>query len=236
MAEVTRYVPVAALAVGCALVFGAREQLHMQSAAPMSAVRLDFPGYKVTDVVVPDEERRVAGMSDYTNRTFARDSSDPGFGVYVGYYDYQQQGKTIHSPKNCLPGAGWEPMDVGVRTLQGAAGPFAVNRYVLAKTGAQAVVYYWYQGRGRVEPNEYRVKWNLMRDAALHGRTEEALVRIVVPVVLGATRAPEAVRVARGRADSIATSVAAQLMPAVRAVLPGSPTAAAAPGVTASAS
>jgi hypothetical protein len=74
-----------------------------------------------------------------------------------------------------------------------------------------------------VEPNEYRVKWNLMRDAALHGRTEEALVRIVVPVVLAESRAPEAVREARGRADSIATSVAAQLMPAVARVLPAAP-------------
>jgi hypothetical protein len=43
-------------------------------------------------------------------------------------------------------------------------------------------VYYWYQGRGRVAASEYQVKWELLRDAALRARTEEAMVRIVVPL------------------------------------------------------
>jgi hypothetical protein len=43
-------------------------------------------------------------------------------------------------------------------------------------------VLYWYQGRGRVESNEYAVKWNLLRDAAVRQRSDEALVRVVVPV------------------------------------------------------
>ena len=73
--------------------------------------------------------------------------------------------------------------DSGVRTVALPGGDSArVNRYLLANKGAQALVYYWYEGRGRVEPSEYRVKWNLIRDAARYGRTEEALVRIVVPV------------------------------------------------------
>ena len=54
---------------------------------------------------------------------------------------------------------------------------------MLVNSGQKAVVYYWYQGRGRVESNEYRVKLQLLRDSALRGRTEEALVRVVVPVL-----------------------------------------------------
>jgi hypothetical protein len=50
------------------------------------------------------------------------------------------------------------------------------------ESGARAVVYYWYQGRGRVEANEYMVKWDLVRDAVLRRRTDEALVRLVFPV------------------------------------------------------
>ena len=64
-----------------------------------------------------------------------------------------------------------------------------MNKYVLANQGAYAAVYYWYQGRGRIESNEYTVKYNLMHDAALYGRTEEALVRIVVPLMTAQDRA-----------------------------------------------
>lgn len=77
------------------------------------------------------------------------------------------------------------------------------------------------RSRERVEASEYKVKWNLLRDAALYGRTEEALVRIVVPV-------DPRTRTAAGkpdytRADSLATAVAVQLVPAVARVVPVAP-------------
>ena len=60
-----------------------------------------------------------------------------------------------------------------------------VNRYLLKPDSHRALVLYWCQGRGRVEANEYIVKWDLLRDAAVRRRTEEALVRIVVPIRVG---------------------------------------------------
>jgi EpsI family protein len=131
--------------------------------------------------------------------------------VYVGYYEQQAQGKTIHSPKNCLPGAGWEVLNIGYAAVPVASGPVRVNRYELAREGEQALVFYWYQGRGRVQANEYAVKWDLLRDAALHGRTEEALVRIVVYLDDDTDEAG---------ALTLATTVAEQLIPEVQGVLP----------------
>src|ERR671921_774356 len=101
-------VPAAALAVGCIMLYGMRE------------------------------EQRVAGMDQFLNRNFQRDSTDPGYSVYVGYYTYQVQGKAIHSPKNCLPGAGWEPLESAPRTVDmGGGQSVTVNRYLLANKGAQ---------------------------------------------------------------------------------------------------
>ena len=57
--------------------------------------------------------------------------------------------------------------------------------------------------------NEYWVKWDLLRDAALKRRSDEALVRIVVPV-----RDSEAV------ALRTADSAAAALVPAIMRALP----------------
>lgn len=224
MPNVIRFAPAAILGVGCLLVGGVREQTQMAPRMPMSQLSVAVPGYATRDTIISAEERKVAGMSDYVLRFYNKDATDPGFSVYVGYYDYQVQGKSIHSPKNCLPGAGWEPLSATVQPLSVGGAQHAVNRYLLANKGHQALVYYWYQGRGRVEANEYKVKYNLIHDAALYGRTEEALVRIVVPIdprELKRLGEPAT----HAAADSLATRVARSLIPTVAQAIPTSPSA-----------
>ncbi|HSE46109.1 MAG TPA: EpsI family protein, partial [Gemmatimonadales bacterium] len=131
--------------------------------------------------------------------------------VYVGYYDHQTQGKTIHSPKNCLPGSGWEALEAAPIAVTTANGPVTVNRYLLQNKNQQALVFYWYQGRGRVAASEYQVKWELLRDAAVRGRSEEALVRVVVFLND---------KVTESQAVDQASRVAADLVPAVFRSLP----------------
>jgi EpsI family protein len=145
-------------------------------------------------------------------RVYWRDSTSAAFTTYVGYYDRQTQGKSIHSPRNCLPGAGWEIIRPGKATVDAAGGAHVVNRYVLKNGPRLALVYYWYQGRGRVVASEYAVKLNLLRDAALMGHTEEALVRLVVLVDPADTT--------QARADSLAKRIAPRLMNDVERVLP----------------
>jgi EpsI family protein len=213
-----QFAPVAILGAGVLLVSGMREQYVMPPVQPMNAITATIIGFEGKDIVIDTAEQRVAGMSDYMQRNFGPDSA-PLFSVYVGYYDRQVQGKTIHSPKNCLPGAGWETLSsTSVPLPGGSAG--SVNRVLLANKNVRAMVYYWYQGRGRVASSEYGVKWDLLRDAALYGRTEEALVRIVVyvndPEVGAGTIDDAAVR----EADAMAMRVAAELAPAVDRVMP----------------
>jgi hypothetical protein len=62
--------------------------------------------------------------------------------------------------------------------------------------------------------SEYAVKWDLLRDAALKGHTEEALVRIIIPV-----DATDSVQV---RADQLWREIAPRLMNEVERVLPSS--------------
>src|SRR5687768_11014618 len=123
-----RFAPAVMLAGGVMLIMGAREQKQMPPRTPMTAITLDAPGYASRDTVIDAEERKVAGMSDYVLRFFQRDTADLGFSVYVGYYDYQVQGKTIHSPKNCLPGAGWEPLNASVHHVSVGGTAHPVNR------------------------------------------------------------------------------------------------------------
>lgn len=168
-----------------------------------TAVPASWQDYASRDVTLSDDEIRVAGVTNYLSRVFQRPDTTgnkPPFFLYVGYYDRQTSGRTIHSPKNCLPGAGWEPLTSTVEVVETPAGPITVNRYLIQKGREQALVLYWYQGRGRVEHNEYLVKWDLLRDAALRRRSEEALVRIVVPVRSGEA---ESLRLAEEAAATI---------------------------------
>ena len=222
MRDMMRFAPAAILGAGCLMISGMRTQKRVPPRTPMSAVQIAAPGYATKDTVISADERKIAGMSDYVLRLFARDSADLGFSVYIGYYDFQVQGKTIHSPKNCLPGAGWEALSASVQPVHAGGATYPVNRYMLANKGSQALVYYWYQGRGRVEANEYKVKYNLLHDAALYGRTEEALVRVVVPIDMRKLQR-DGQAATYAAADSLAGQVATQLLPAVTRALPPSP-------------
>ncbi len=211
--------PAAAMAIGVVLIQAATRQTPIQLSAPLRTMPLALAGHIGDERPVTEEEQRVAGMTEYVFRVFSRDTT-AAFSVYVGYYESQVTGRTIHSPKNCLPGAGWQQVESGQKRLTVNGETVTVNRYILANGPSQAVVYYWYQGRGRVAWSEYRVKWDLLRDAAKHGRTEEALVRIMVPLSVAAGGSAGELAARIQRADDLATEAAEELLPQVEQVLP----------------
>jgi EpsI family protein len=221
MPELRRFAPAVIFALGCAFVWHARAQSAVPLQAPLSGVLSNVSGYRIQDQHLSNEERRVAGMTDYVARIYWRDSL-PAFTTFVSYYDAQTQGKTIHSPRNCLPGAGWEVMSAAPHDIEIDGRRRTLNRYLLKNGASTAVVFYWYQGRGRIVASEYAVKWNLLRDAALAGHTEEALVRVVVPVVPPrAGTDTTAGRQAIAAATSLGADVAGRLAREVTRVLPG---------------
>ena len=210
MANWRTWVPGGLMSVGCVFTLFIDRQQEVVLAAPLSTLPIEVAGYRGIDLPISEAEPRGAGMTNYSFRAFVRDSLE-AFSIYVGYYDHQTQGNTIHSPKNCLPGSGWEALAQTERQVPTATSTETVNRYLLQNGGERALVFYWYQGRGRVAANEYRVKWELLRDAAISGRSEEALVRIVIR--LRPTMNEQ-------QAEQLATRIAAELIPSVFQVLP----------------
>jgi len=202
--------PALCLALGCAILLLSRQQHAEPLTAPLSELSVSQPGFIGQDVPIAQEEQRIAGMSTFVLRLYADSAAARAFSVYVGYYEEQVQGRSIHSPKNCLPGAGWEPLSAGLAEITIPGRVVRVNRYLIGREAEKALVYYWYQGRGRVQANEYAVKWDLLRDKATTGRSDEALVRIVVPLHSGDA----------GEADRLAASVGAELIPQLERLLP----------------
>lgn len=139
----------------------------------------------------PMEERIVqaVSVSDYTNRVYF-DPEQAAVQVYIGYYASQRTGDTIHSPKNCLPGAGWDPIYSGYATIPVPGGhQITVNEYVIQQDLNKQLVFYWYQGRGRVIASEYWGKFWMIADALSRNRTDGALVRLITPMSDGEANA-----------------------------------------------
>jgi EpsI family protein len=156
----------------------------------------------------PFEPRILAmlGVDEYVNRSYAHPKEYP-VGLYIGYYQSQREGDAIHSPLNCLPGAGWEPISRATVTIpvrdggaaqpgQGVARSITVNRYLIQKGADKQIVLYWYQSQGRVVASEYTSKVYMVWDAIRTSRTDAALVRIITPL-RSADPFPEAAAEAR---------------------------------------
>jgi exosortase D (VPLPA-CTERM-specific) len=130
---------------------------------------------------------QVGGQSYVMVNYLGKDDRTIGF--YTAYYEYQRKaGDFIHSPKLCLPGAGWYIQKSKVRKLNlqqavnGVGNTLKFNEIVVVKNDAKQLVYYWYQGRDRNFTNEYTAKFFLVLDGMFRRRTDGALVRLVMPI------------------------------------------------------
>ncbi|MFZ0707816.1 MAG: exosortase C-terminal domain/associated protein EpsI [Candidatus Korobacteraceae bacterium] len=177
---------------------------------PMAKSLKEFPQQiltfnQVADVPMDKDTLEVLKPSDYLMRMYY----SPGqgeLGLYIAYFQTQRGGQTIHSPKNCLPAAGWQPTVNTVETLALADGRnVPVNKYIIRKDLDEQVVLYWYQSHGRIIANEYLGKFYLAMDALRLNRTDAALVRITAPVVNGDEK--EAEQRATGFAKKVAMDV-----------------------------
>ena len=149
---------------------------------PLRELPYVLGSWKGEDHPLPQQIVQAAGVNDYANRLYV-DSTAAAVQLYIGYYDSQRTGNTIHSPKNCLPGAGWDPIRSGDARVSLAGGnTIVVNEYVIQQDQDKRLVFYWYQGRGRVIASEYSGKFWMVADALSRNRTDGALVRLITPM------------------------------------------------------
>jgi EpsI family protein len=166
-----------------------------------------------------DVERNL-GVTDYLVCVFQRAADRELVSLYVGYHASQvrkegggSEETMIHPPAHCLPGSGWDIIDlrrvpIDLPGLPGA--PTPVNRLVIAKGDERQLVYYWYQERGRVIAQDWRKIVALFADRATRQRTDGALVRITAPIVRGD----------EARSERAIMDLAAQIAPRLPAFVP----------------
>jgi len=156
--------------------------------SPDRSVFSEFPaeinGWKSTTESLEQIYLDALKLDDYYLADFKSGDSQRGFvNLYMAYYASQSKGDSAHSPRTCIPGGGWEIKEITQRTLDGVdidGIPLTVNRLEIRKGGYRQLVYYWFEGRGRIITNEYMVKWFIFWDALTKNRTDGALVRLSI--------------------------------------------------------
>lgn len=144
------------------------------------------------DTPLDRESLEVLRVDDYLNRSYV-DRDGRRAALFVGYYASQRQGDTIHSPLNCLPGSGWEPLRSASVDLSRDGVPLPAKEMLVQKGLDRQVVVYWYQGRGRRIADDYMNKLWLVVDAMRLGRSDGGIVRVVAPGADAAERFARAI-------------------------------------------
>jgi len=154
-------------------------------------------GLRVDDYILSDYQKPGSGLVNF----------------YVAYYASQRKGASPHSPEVCIPGGGWQILQLEQTSFRSDALSVTLNlnRVVIARDNNKQLVYYWFVERGHNIANEYSSKWHMFVDAISKNRTDGALVRLVTPFYPGE---PE------HAADERLQSFINELEPRLKAYLP----------------
>jgi exosortase D (VPLPA-CTERM-specific) len=172
----------AALVVGLIAIGGVALPQHAElvpAREPFATFPTALDGWSGRRGALDSDVRDWLLLDDYVLIDFAR-GAEPPVDFYASYYNSQRDRRVVHSPRACIPGAGWQIESMSQVTL--AKPGLRVNRMVVANGDARQLVYYWFDQRGRDITNEFSVKWYLFWDALTRRRTDGAMVRLVTPL------------------------------------------------------
>ena len=74
---------------------------------PLSQLPATLGGWTGSDLTLDQGTLDVLGTGDYLSRNYFQGGEREPINLFIGYFPTQRTGQTIHSPKHCLPGAGW---------------------------------------------------------------------------------------------------------------------------------
>jgi EpsI family protein len=196
-----RFTSALALLTGTVVLSGMAERRPAQSLArPLETISTQIGPWRMTGrETLGAEVLDLLKPTSYLSRFY---EGNELLGLFIAFYERQTAGATLHSPKNCLPGSGWEVWKQAYLTVPTRQGSVTVNRYSIRRLDEKIVMYYWYQSKDHLVASEIAGKFLLVRDALFSGHTAAALVRVTLPDTAAA--------------DEDASGFIAQLLPQVQ--------------------
>ncbi|MCK5826537.1 MAG: EpsI family protein [Desulfuromusa sp.] len=120
---------------------------------------------------------KVLKPTDYLSRTYLSEEGQ-NLSLYVGYHDGGIMSGSIHSPRQCLPGSGWNRLYSQVRKVKLGSRTIPYISSFYQKGLEKQLFLYWFQVRDRILTNEYTLKLAIAQNVLLSNRRESSFIRI----------------------------------------------------------
>lgn len=182
-----RFGVVVVLLSAAALFLHARSGEIIAQREPLASFPRRLGSWTGSDVSIAADTLEVLGSGDFLLRVYQNAAlRQPYVDLFIAYFASQRTGDTIHSPKHCLPGAGWFPIESSrVSISLPRQSSFPANRYIIAKGDERQLVLYWYLAHDRAVASEYWAKFYLVADSIRMNRSDGALIRLTTPLASG---------------------------------------------------
>ena len=120
---------------------------------------------------------KILKPSDYLSRTY-QDQNGNTLSLYIGFHNGGPDSGPIHSPKQCLPGSGWNRQEEKVRSVSIADQKIPYVSAIYQKDVERQLFLYWFQVREDILTNEYALKLAMAKNSFLSNRKDSAFIRI----------------------------------------------------------
>ena len=182
------FVCTAALLTGTLVASGlTARRISQPLALPLERIDSSIVGWSAAgEKTLPPETLKTLDATTYLVRNYRK--GDTQLELFVAFYAQQRAGESMHSPKHCLPGAGWEIWQQGSTLVTVNGEEIAINQDRIENLSSRELMFYWYQSRNRIVASEYLGKLFLARDTLVSGETAGSIVRIILPDTPGASQ------------------------------------------------
>jgi EpsI family protein len=175
------------LVLQTAIYYGFAQHEVIPEGPPWNSFPRQIANWSADQEMLPDAaSMEQLQPDDYLSRDYV-DPSGNHVELFVAYFKTQRTGHAPHSPKACLPGAGWEPVSSALLPIAVPHSGVTINanQYVVRRAGAEMAVFYWYQTARRTIANEYMFQVYAVPELLYHGRTDVAFIRVITQILNG---------------------------------------------------
>ena len=123
-------------------------------------------------------------LDDFIFRNFSNGRET--LSLYIGYYNSSQKVGAAHDPLVCFPGQGWVLRDIRQDVLpvklNGQEVQLRYSTMIAERNSQREMLVYWFQAYDQATPDTLTQKISLLRSKILGGRSDNAFVRIGIPM------------------------------------------------------